>query len=142
MTSLLPRVVPVTRETELQALMTRLAPLGQTWFFRDQRGQQIEDVVVQHETQVPAIALARASVPEDWTLAHVERASLDRFLFAGNDLAVALGQDGLVANLAKYLSGQPVFGVTPDPLAYEGVLTDQREWRHLCRWDWTNLSSL
>lgn len=123
MTSLPPRVVLVTRETELQALMARHATLGQARFFLEQRGQKIEDVVARHETQARAMTLARAAVPDDWTFAHVERASLDRFLFAANDLVVALGQDGLVANLAKYLSGQPVFGLTPDPAAYEGVLT-------------------
>lgn len=123
MTSLPPRVVLVTRETELQALMARHATLGQARFFLEQRGQRIEDVVARHETQSRAITDARAAVPDDWTFAHVERASLDRFLFAANDLVVALGQDGLVANLAKYLSGQPVFGVTPDAQAFENVLT-------------------
>jgi NAD kinase len=123
MTSLPPRVVLVTRETELQALMARHATLGQVRFFLEQRGQRIEDVVARHETQSRAITDARAAVPEDWTFAHVERASLDRFLFAANDFVVALGQDGLVANLAKYLSGQPVFGVTPEVAAYESVLT-------------------
>lgn len=123
MTTLPPRVVLVTRETELQALMARHSTLGQARFFLEQRGQRIEDVVARHDTQSRAIATARAAVPEDWTFAHVERASLDRFLFAANDLVVALGQDGLVANLAKYLSDQPVFGVTPDAAAYESVLT-------------------
>lgn len=123
MTTLPPRVVLVTRETELQALMARHSTLGQARFFLEQRGQRVEDVVARHETQSRAITVARAAVPDDWTFAHVERASLDRFLFAGNDLVVALGQDGLVANLAKYLSGQPVFGVTPDARAYENVLT-------------------
>jgi len=123
MTSLPPRVVLVTRETELQALMARHTTLGQARFFLEQRRQRIEDVVARHETQARAIATARAAVPDDWTFAHVERASLDRFLFARNDLVVALGQDGLVANIAKYLSGQPVFGVTPDAQTYENVLT-------------------
>lgn len=123
MTSLPPRVVLVTRETELQALMARHATLGQARFFLEQRRQRIEDVQARHETQARAITVARAAVPDDWTFAHVERAALDRFLFAANDLVVALGQDGLVANLAKHLTGQPVFGVTPDPGAYEGVLT-------------------
>jgi NAD kinase len=123
MTSLPPRVVLVTRETEMQALMARHATLGQVRFFLEQRGQRVEDVVARHETQSRAIATARAAVPDDWTFAHVERAGLDRFLFAANDLVVALGQDGLVANLAKYLSGQPVFGVTPDAESYESVLT-------------------
>jgi hypothetical protein len=123
MTSLPPRVVLVTRETELQALLLRHGTLGQARFFLEQRGQQLDAVVVRHEIQRSAIAAVRAAVPDDWTFAHVERLGLDRFLFAGNDLVVALGQDGLVANIAKYLSGQPVFGVTPDAGAYESILT-------------------
>ena len=33
---------------------------------------------------------------------------------------VVLGQDGLVANVAKYLDGQPVIGLNPLPGAYRG----------------------
>src|SRR5690606_19622356 len=50
------------------------------------------------------------------------RELLDRFLFEPEDVVVALGQDGLVANVAKYLAGQPVIGVNPDPGRYDGVL--------------------
>ena len=35
---------------------------------------------------------------------------------------LALGQDGLVANVAKYLDGQPVIGLNPDPEHVPGVL--------------------
>src|SRR6202035_353153 len=40
----------------------------------------------------------------------------------GDDVVVAVGQDGLVANVAKYLDGQPVLGVNPDPSLYDGIL--------------------
>ncbi len=42
---------------------------------------------------------------------------------------LALGQDGLVANTLKYLDGQPLLGVNPDPSRYDGVLLpfDARE---------------
>ena len=33
-----------------------------------------------------------------------------------------VGQDVLVANVAKYLSGQPVIGVNPEPERNSGVL--------------------
>ena len=33
-----------------------------------------------------------------------------------------VGQDGLVANVAKYLSGQPVIGIDPEPDRNAGVL--------------------
>ncbi|HWM12402.1 MAG TPA: hypothetical protein VNO82_23785, partial [Solirubrobacteraceae bacterium] len=45
-----------------------------------------------------------------------------RFLFAGDDVVVVLGQDGLVANAAKYLAGQPVIGLNPEPDRWPGVL--------------------
>lgn len=41
------------------------------------------------------------------------RGDLDRFLFEPDDIVLALGQDGLVANVAKYLDGQPVIGSNP-----------------------------
>lgn len=33
-----------------------------------------------------------------------------------------VGQDGLVANAAKYLNGQPVIGIDPEPGTNAGVL--------------------
>ena len=52
----------------------------------------------------------------------IDRDDLERFLFAEDDLVIVVGQDGLVANVAKYLRGQPVLGVNPDPATYDGVL--------------------
>ena len=37
-------------------------------------------------------------------------------------IVLIVGQDGLVPNTAKYLSGQLTIGVNPDPQLYEGVL--------------------
>jgi hypothetical protein len=52
----------------------------------------------------------------------VPRAFVPNFLFGPKDTAVALGQDGLVANVLKYLDGQLLLGVNPDPVRWEGVL--------------------
>jgi hypothetical protein len=52
----------------------------------------------------------------------VERADLDRFVFGDEDVIVVVGQDGLVANVAKYLAGQPVVGINPEPHRNAGVL--------------------
>jgi hypothetical protein len=37
-------------------------------------------------------------------------------------VVVVVGQDGLVANAAKYLAGQPVIGLNPEPERWPGVL--------------------
>ncbi len=123
MSSLRPRVVLVTRETELSALLARHGTRGQVEFYLSSRGQVFEEVETRDRIQRDAVAAAKVMVPQDWSFAEVERGDLNRFLFFPNDIVVALGQDGLVANLAKYLDGQPVIGVTPSTDMGEGVLT-------------------
>lgn len=123
MSSLAPRVVLVTRETEFDLLLEAHATRGQAEFFLNKRGQSLDVLAERHQQLRFAVDAAKRSVPYDWSIAEVSRKDLDRFLFTRDDIVVAIGQDGLVANLAKYLSGQPVVGVTPDPDMTEGVLT-------------------
>ncbi len=47
---------------------------------------------------------------------------LSNYIFTEKDLVVVLGQDGLVANTAKYLNGLPIIGVNPYPEKIDGVL--------------------
>ena len=122
MSSLSPRVVLVTRPTELAALLSHHGTRGQAEFFLSSRGQSFDEVARRDAIQEEAIARAKRAVPNDWSFAHVWRDDLNRFLFFPNDIVVGLGQDGLVANLAKYLDGQPVLGVSPDLASSEGVL--------------------
>lgn len=123
MTSLTPRVVLVTRQTEFDRLLTTHATRGQAKFFLEKRGQSLSALERQRERQIAAVTQAKHAVPDDWSIAQVLRGDLDRFLFTRDDIVIAIGQDGLVANLAKYLDGQPVIGITPDPEQTEGILT-------------------
>ena len=79
-----------------------------------------------HHRTRRALAEVAAAVPLQWRQARVERADLDRFLFAPEDVVVVVGQDGLVANAAKYLAGQPVVGIDTDPGRNPGVLVRHR----------------
>jgi NAD kinase len=122
MTTAAPRAVFVTRETDYELLLARHATREQTRFYLDTRGQKLADLEARHEQFQSVLRQARATVPADWRQTLVRRADLDRFLFAPEDVIVAVGQDGLVANVAKYLTGQPVLGVNPAPDLYDGVL--------------------
>jgi NAD kinase len=117
-----PRVVVVTRRTEYEGLLARHATREQARFFLETRGQSIEEVVERHVELERARALVAGAIPVDWRRGAVEREDLDRFLFEPEDLVVVLGQDGLVANVAKYLAGQPVLGLDPEPGRNAGVL--------------------
>lgn len=125
--SLAPRAVLVHRRTEYEELIDRHGTHGQAAFFLSSRGRSLDDVVGRHNRTRQALREVAAAVPLTWRSSQVERADLDRFLFAPEDVVVVVGQDGLVANTAKYLAGQPVVGIDTDPGRNPGVLV-----RHRC----------
>ena len=118
----IPRLVIVHRRTELQELLDRHATRGQAEFFLRTRGRTLQAVQERHDRLTAALASIRAAVPAEWRSAEVERADLSRFLLTPEDIIAVVGQDGLVANAAKYLDGQPVIGIDPEPGANPGVL--------------------
>ncbi|MFI9064246.1 hypothetical protein ACIGQE_20600 [Streptomyces sp. NPDC053429] len=124
--SLAPRAVLVHRRTEYEELIDRHGTHGQAAFFLSSRGRSIDEVVGRHDRTRQALREVAAAVPLTWRSSQVERADLDRFLFAPEDVVVVVGQDGLVANTAKYLAGQPVVGIDTDPGRNPGVLVRHR----------------
>ncbi|PPK96106.1 NAD kinase [Kineococcus xinjiangensis] len=124
--SLAPRVVLVHRRTELDGLLARHGTRGQAEFFLRTRGRTLAELDAAAERQHAALTAVAAAVPLDWRRGGVEREDLPRFLFAPEDVVVVVGQDGLVANVAKYLDGQVVLGVDPDPGRNPGVLVRHR----------------
>lgn len=119
---MLPRCVLVERPTEYQGLIARHGTRDQASFFLSRRGQSIDEAVRRHEEQRRFHQQVLAAVPPEWRRAGIERDDLDRFLFEPDDVIVVLGQDGLVANVAKYLDRQPVIGLNPQPEIHPGVL--------------------
>ncbi|GAA0934654.1 NAD(+)/NADH kinase [Kribbella koreensis] len=120
--SLPPRAVVVHRATELTELVARHGTRQQAGFFLNSRGRSLDALDDRHEAQQKALAAVSAALPLDWRRAVAERNDLDRFVFGPEDVVIAVGQDGLVANVAKYLDGQPVIGVNPEPGWNPGVL--------------------
>ena len=121
-TTLAPRAVLVHRRTELADLLARHGTRGQAAFYLAQRGRSIDDVEADDAAQRAAWQQVSAAVPVEWRRGEVERTDLARFLFAPGDVVVVVGQDGLVANVAKYLAGQPVVGIDPVPGRGVGAL--------------------
>ncbi|MEV6617169.1 hypothetical protein AB0N31_25625 [Streptomyces sp. NPDC051051] len=124
--SLAPRAVLVHRTTEYEELVARHGTHGQAAFFLSSRGRDIEEIAERHRATRRALARVTAAIPLTWRQSRVERRDLDRFLFAPEDVVIVVGQDGLVANVAKYLAGQPVVGIDTDPGRNPGVLVRHR----------------
>lgn len=120
--TLTPRAVVVHRHTELEELVARHGTRPAVDFFLRSRDRDPAEVVAADRVQHEALAAVSAAIPTDWRRVVVERSDLDRFVFGPEDVVVAVGQDGLVANAAKHLDGQVVVGVNPDPTRNPGVL--------------------
>ena len=117
-----PRFVLVTRKTPLEQLVEQHGTVAQSRFYLESRGQDPAGYEEAHERLTAGLALASAGIPENRRRVRVDRSDLDRFLFSPDDIVLVVGQDGLVANTAKYLDGQLALGVNPDPERYDGVL--------------------
>lgn len=120
--TLAPRAVIVTRRTELDELIAHHGTRQAAAFFLEARGRDLADVEARHAAQKAALTTVGAAIPIEWRRGQVERSDLDRFLFGPDDVVIVVGQDGLVANVAKYLDGQPVVGINPEPARNPGVL--------------------
>ncbi len=124
--TLAPRAVVVHRRSELDELVDRHGTRGQVEFFLRTRGRSLAEVQGRHDALDTALRQAREGIPADWRRGDVERGDLHRFGFDPEDVCLVVGPDGLVANTAKYLAGQPVIGIDPEPGRNPGVLV-----RHL-----------
>ncbi|HEX8987498.1 MAG TPA: hypothetical protein VF816_06015 [Rhodocyclaceae bacterium] len=116
------RVVLVTRRTRLEELVARYGTLEQARFYLEHLGADFADYQAESDAYGRSLRTAGA-ILETWGRYQiVDRALLSNFVFAEDDIVVALGQDGLVANTMKYLNGQPLVGVNPEPSRWDGVL--------------------
>ncbi len=138
-----PRIVVVTRETRLEGLLQRWATKGQARFVF-QRAKAAAAVQAGNLTEAAAAQTSDSEVfdeleQEDETYGTsvreltrdldfglpvqvIDRRYLPTYDFGLCSAVVVVGQDGLVANTAKYVGGVPIVGVNPDPARFDGVL--------------------
>ena len=116
------KVVLVTRRTRLEDLVARHHTLAQAKFYIEHLGADFSDYLAENAAYARSMELTVRAL-EDWGRYQiVDRSYLTNFIFAPDDIVVALGQDGLVANSMKYLNGQPLIGLNPEPTRWDGVL--------------------
>ena len=116
------KIVLVVRSTRLDELVARFNTLGQAKFYVEHLGADFSDYIQEHETYKHSVSIAQYHLAKLGRLQTLHRTYLPNFVFGDEDTVVVLGQDGLVANTAKYLSNQPIIGVNPDPSRWDGVL--------------------
>lgn len=146
-----PGIAIVTRPTRLEGLKRRWGTAGQAAFAlkqarlldREVREPAQQKTLGGHRTQVEPRQADALDFDEYQTEDHtyqavvdqlerdldfglpikmVDRSFLPNFNFDNCEVVVVVGQDGLVANAAKYVGSLPIVAVNPDPQRIDGVL--------------------
>ncbi len=138
------RVTVITRPTRLAGLLQRWGTRGQAkYLFQanqaavvaragkldeaakiQQQSENADFHSLEDENDVYTIAVNRLKRELDLGLPVqvIDRSLMPTYDFSMSTAVVVLGQDGLVANAAKYVGDAPIIGVNPDPARFDGVL--------------------
>jgi NAD kinase len=112
----------VKNKTRLESLIERFNTKAQAKFYIERMGGNFEDYVLEHETFHDSLNALQTRLSKVIKHKILERAYMPSFIFSEKNLIVVIGQDGLVANTAKYSKGIPMVAVNPDKQRYDGVL--------------------
>ena len=116
------RVVIVTAQTRLQKLKKKFNTVAQTKFYMKNMGGDFEELEEEDNVMNLSINQAQRKLRETTKSKIITREYLPNYIFSDKDVVVVIGQDGLVANTAKYATNIPIIGINPDPDRYDGVL--------------------
>ncbi len=112
----------VKNKTRLERLIERFNTQAQAKFYIEHSGGDFADYEREHEQFHQSLVQVQRQLSTVLKNKIVEQAFLPAFLFNPNQVVIVIGQDGLVANTAKYVNGIPIIAVNPDIERYDGVL--------------------
>ena len=116
------KVVLIKRRTRYEELKRRYNTVEQARFYIEHLGADFTDYEREDKVYNAVLEQVRSYVRPVARLQEIDREYIPNMIFGEKDIVIAVGQDGLVANVMKYLDGQPLIGVNPDPERWDGVL--------------------
>jgi NAD kinase len=116
------KIILIKRKTRLEELIVRYNTIAQTQFYMEHMGSDISDYIQEDARYKQVISEAVSQLETLGRVQIVDREFVSNFIFGEEDIVVAVGQDGLIANTLKYLENQPLIGVNPDPKRWDGIL--------------------
>ncbi len=116
------RVIIVTAKTRLENLKKRFNTISQAKFYLERQGSDFDALKKEDSVMNFSVERVQRDLQGVAKTKVVSKEFLPNYIFSNKDIVVVVGQDGLVANTAKYAHGIPIIGVNPDPTQYDGVL--------------------
>lgn len=130
----------VRAKTRLESLIERFNTKAQAKFYIEQQSllrssfktaskisvreneSAFADYQKEHDSFYRALESLQSKLSSVIKYKIIDRSFVPSFMFSGNQMIIVIGQDGLVANVAKYAGGSLILAINPDPDRYDGVL--------------------
>lgn len=112
----------VINKTRLEQLVERFNTLPQARFYIEHSGGNFGEYQSEHDCFKKSLEKIVNGISKETKYKIIERQYVPNFIFSKKDIIIVVGQDGLVANTAKYTDDLPIIGVNPDPVRYDGIL--------------------
>ena len=116
------QVVVVISKTRLELLIERFNSKAQAKFYLERNGDDFSGIVNEHNLFYKSLDKLNKLLFNLDSYKVIDKSFLSNYIFTKKDLIIGLGQDGLIANIAKYVKGQPIVGFNPNPDIFDGVL--------------------
>ena len=105
------KIILIIRKTRLDDLISRFNTEAQARFYIEHLGSDFSEYVDEDRKYKTAVKEAGNILSQLGRLQVLDRLYVPNFIFGREDIIVVLGQDGLVANVLKYLDNQPAVGL-------------------------------
>ena len=119
------KVIVVKQKTRLENLIERYNSRSQAKFYLEHSGCDFETYQLEHDVYHKSLEQVCNQIEIGIKTQLMDRSYLPSATITKQDMIVTVGQDGLVANTAKYVGDQPIISINPDPVRIDGILCTQ-----------------
>lgn len=112
----------IKNKTRLEALIERFNTKAQAKFYIESSGGNFQEYVDEHDQFYQSFLEIQTKLSKVIKNKVIEKEFVPSYIFSEKNLIIVVGQDGLVANVAKYSNNIPMVAINPDEERYDGVL--------------------
>lgn len=112
----------IKNKTRLEALIERFNTKAQAKFYIESSGGNFQEYVDEHDKFYQSFLEIQTKLSKVIKNKVIEKEFVTSYIFSEKNLIIVIGQDGLVANVAKYSKNIPIVAINPDEERYDGVL--------------------
>ncbi len=112
----------IKNKTRLESLIERFNTKAQAKFYIENLGGDFSDYELEDSNFHRSLNSLQTQLSKIIKHKTIDRDYLPSYIFSQSNIIIVIGQDGLVANTAKYANNVPIIAVNPDKNRFDGVL--------------------